>query len=489
LEGKQAEARSRFETAINTSKGKKGPDPLVLNAVGRAIISAHSEKKPQDLDYAISKLNEAAQAAPTNADILLNLGNANRLKVKGGDAITAYNKSLQVSPTMAIAAYRAALLYKTHTSWLSPDGWNNVLDNLNAAVAADPKFAPAYEELYYYNLFAKKDMASAQNYSKLYAANADPSCDNKYLEMQVPIVDKKWADVITIGKQMIAECNGNPNPRVYRSMTVASLGLKDTTAACDYINQFFAKAGDDDILTSDYILRAQSCGRGNWEVMWTEINNAINSDTVLARQIRLINETLDEAKATGNQLFIAMLRMKSYQLRQSKGSPTSPTELVSYMAIPFYLGGAYQKSDSISNEYIKIAPDSIYGYYWSARALQAIDTGANQQGLFVPNFDKALTIALTDTARYKPLGVTAARTLAIYYANIKRDYPKAMEYVQKGKKLDAADPNLLNIEQLLQKYMNKKPGGTTPPKANNTPAAKAAPKTKPQTTGKTAGGK
>src|SRR5438045_321118 len=108
-------------------------------------------------------------------------------------------------------------------------------------------------------------------------------------------------------------------------MIVASVRKKDTTAACDYINQFFAKAESDDVLSSDYILRAQSCGRGNWEVMWTEVNNAVKSDSVLSRQIRLINEYIDDAKASGNQLFVAQLRMLSYQLRQSKGSPTSPT--------------------------------------------------------------------------------------------------------------------------------------------------------------------
>ena len=109
---------------------------MVLNAVGRAIVGAHTEKNKQDLDYALTKLNEAAALAPNNADIYLNLGNANRLKGKGGDAIMAYNKALQLNPTMGVAAYRAAMLYKTHITYKSADGWNTVLENLNAAVLA-----------------------------------------------------------------------------------------------------------------------------------------------------------------------------------------------------------------------------------------------------------------------------------------------------------------------------------------------------------------
>jgi hypothetical protein len=258
-------------------------------------------------------------------------------------------------------------------------------------------------------------------------------------------------------------------------MTVASIGLKDTVTACDYINQFFAKATDDDILSSDYILRAQTCYPKNPAGMRADIVIAVLRDSVLSRQIRLINETIEEVKAgntiTGvesnnTQVFIAELRMLSYQLRGAKNSPTSPTELISYMAIPFYLGGAYQRSDSISNEYIRLAPDSIYGYYWSARAKAAIDTGAMQQGSFVANFQKAIEIGLTDTVRYKTLGITAARTLAIYFANEKKDYPTAMEYVQKGKKFDANDANLLNIEKLLNNYLKKPLPPKTPQKTN-----------------------
>ncbi|MGZ3851016.1 MAG: tetratricopeptide repeat protein, partial [Flavisolibacter sp.] len=70
LQGNAAAARQHFEQAITVSKGRKGNDPVVLDAIGRANVDAYSEsKKLGDLDYAIAKLNEAAQLAPTNADI------------------------------------------------------------------------------------------------------------------------------------------------------------------------------------------------------------------------------------------------------------------------------------------------------------------------------------------------------------------------------------------------------------------------------------
>src|SRR5829696_5538139 len=62
LDNKTAEARQRFESAISLSPGKKGDDPNVLNAIGRANVDA----KAGDVNYAIEKLNAASAAAPNN---------------------------------------------------------------------------------------------------------------------------------------------------------------------------------------------------------------------------------------------------------------------------------------------------------------------------------------------------------------------------------------------------------------------------------------
>src|SRR5829696_1545927 len=137
LEGRASEARQQFEAAIAASKGKKGNDVAILTAVGRSNVQPYSDdKKIGDLDYAIAKLNEAAQLAPTNPDVFLALGNAYRKKHAGGEAVQAYRKAGNFAP----ALYRTGSLYNTQ-------GRTNkdvFIENLNAAIAADPKFAPAY---------------------------------------------------------------------------------------------------------------------------------------------------------------------------------------------------------------------------------------------------------------------------------------------------------------------------------------------------------
>jgi tetratricopeptide (TPR) repeat protein len=450
LEGKAAEARQRFESAITASRGKKGPDPVVLSAIGRANTDAYSvsTRSGGDIDYAISKLNEAAAAAPTNAEVFLNLGNAYKKKGDGGGAVQAYRKAVQINPSLAVASYRTAMLFKTQTSYRQEQGWDVVMENLNTAIAADPKFAPAYEELYYYNLLKKQDFATAESFANKYISSSDPSVENDFLKMQTQYVQNKFTEAIATGKNIIAQTNNSAKPRVYRTMAYSYLGSRDTTAACDYVNQLFAKGTDEDIIGKDYLLHAYSCGRNNPDVIRIDVMKAVQVDSVLSRQLAILNEAIDDAKKGQQKVLEGELRLAHYQLRQQKGAATSPTELISYMSVPFYLGGAYVKADSVAKVYATLLPDSIYGHYWSALALSRIDS-TMQQGLAVPAFERSLQIAETDKVRYQSQGVQSASTLAIYYNNIKTDRTKALNYVQKGLEFDPTNANLLSFQKAL----------------------------------------
>jgi Flp pilus assembly protein TadD len=467
LQGNQPAARQHFEQAITASKGRKGNDPAVLNAIGRANVDAYSDsKKLGDLDYAIAKLNEAAQLAPTNPDIFLNLGNAYRKKHQGSDAVQAYRKAGNFAP----ALYRTAMLYMTQTNYRQPDSWSVVLENLNNVITADPKFAPAYEQLYYYNLLGKQDFPTAESYATKYISSSDPSPENQYFLAQTQFVQKKYNDAITNAKNIISQTNNNPKPRVYRLLAYSYLGNKDTATACQYANEYLAKAKEEDLRGDDYLLHAYSCGKGNPDLIRADIFKAVQMDSVLSRQVMLLNDAAKEAKANGQRLLQGELDLMSYQIR---GKQTNPAELVN-IAVSFFFGGAYQKADSIAKAYSAIAPDSIYGYYWSALSLSAIDT-TMQQGLAMESYQKSLDIAEKDKVRFKSQGIRAAQTLAIYNFNIKNDKTAAAGYVQRGLAFDPTNANLLNI----QKVLNEKPQAPAPQKS--TPATKNT-KTKTEAT-------
>ncbi len=205
LDNKTNEARQRFEAALTASKSKKGDDPNVLNAIGRANVYA----KAGDVAYAIDKLKIATDRDPKNPDITLNLGDAYRKTHDGGLAVTNYDKAIAINPNFARAEFRKAKIYETQKNW------EVYLDDLNKSITMDPKFAPSYYELYYYNLYRQK-YTEADDYAKKYIANTDADVQTDYLRAQTLWAKKDYDQAIGILKNIIAKAGDKTMPRNYK---------------------------------------------------------------------------------------------------------------------------------------------------------------------------------------------------------------------------------------------------------------------------------
>ncbi|QEC56547.1 tetratricopeptide repeat protein [Flavisolibacter ginsenosidimutans] len=468
MEGRAAEARAKFDAALAGSKGKKGNDPSILTAVARANVQPYSDdKKVGDLDYAIAKLNEAAQLAPNNADLFVVLGNAYRKKHQGGDAVQAYRKA----GTFAPALYRTASIYQ------SQQNWDAVLEYLNSTIAADPKFAPAYETLYAYSITEKRDPEAADKWGKLYVSNSDPSADNDYILASTAYVRKDFQGAINIANKILQATNNNPKARVYRLLAYAYQDLKDTAKACDYSNRFLTRAAatNDELLANDYLLHATTCGIGNPVIVQQDIAKALQIDTARSQQVSLLNKFITSARAAGQRDLEANLMLTSAHLR----GQATPAELF-YIGTLFYYTKNFQTSDSVLTAYITAAPDSLQGYYWRGLTRLGIDT-ASTQGLAVPDFEKTVQLAEADKVRFKPQGTQASQLLTIYQANVKHDKAAALAAVAKGLEFDPTNETLLGIQRQLSG------GKTTPPPAKTETKTKTSAdstKTKTKTKGK-----
>jgi len=476
MEGKLPEARQQFETAINASRGKKGADVNVLNAVARANVEAYTEKdKRGDLQYAITRINEAIQQAPNNADLYITLGNAyrkSRTANSGGQAVTAYMKAAQLNSALAQAYYRTAMLYKTQVNYRYPEQWNAVLENLNSAIAADAKFAPAYEELYNYYLLGKKDFATADTYADKFVQNADQTPENQYVKVQTTFVRGNFDQAITEAKDLISKSGASPNPRLYRVLAYSYMGKKDTATACSSVNDLFTRIAEDDVVAQDYILRAQTCNRNNPEMIMQDITKAISIDTIPSKQIALLRDFAKDAKTAGQRNLEATLNKLAYQI---EGPGANVNRLIGDIAVPYYFGGAFAQADSAAAAYSAAAPDSIHGYYWSALARSAMDSGAVPKGLAVAPYEKVLTIAEGDKVRLKSQGIRAAQSLAVYYNNVKEDRNAALAVIQRGLTIDPENKNLKDFQAALQPKAGSK---TTPPTQKTSTSSNSAKDTK-----------
>jgi tetratricopeptide (TPR) repeat protein len=454
IDGKKDEARQMFETAINLSTGKKGADVSVLNAVGRGVVDA----KEGDAAYDIEKLKLAAAKDPKNADVFLNLGDAYRKAHEGGQAVVNYDLATSANPNLARAIYRKAMIYYTQKNW------ELFTDILNKAVTVDPKFAPAYYELYYYNLLRiPPDFTAAQNYATKFTASAEQDPQNDYLVAQTCFAKKDYECAINTAKGIVSKVGAQTKARIYRLLAYAYVGKGDTAGAKQYIDEYFAKAKEEEIIPKDYVLRGQIGGDDN--IVFESYVKAAQMDSVYDSKMKTLQEGVDYFKNKNNKIKEAEMRMV-----QSANKKTPNLSDPFFTGLAFYQGADYRRADSLFKIYQRSFPDSLYGHYYDARANLAMDTTLSVEPYLsnmISGFKRTLEIAANNKVKFKTQAVASSQFLAAIYNNTKKNKDSAVYFLTKGLEFDPENPSLKDFLNQLQKPAGKptKPTGNTPGKS------------------------
>jgi Flp pilus assembly protein TadD len=461
LENKISEARQRFEAAITMTNGKKGGDPVILNAVGRAITESYNEKdKKGDINYAIEKLEAAALRDPKNAEIFVNLGNAYR-KAKpgesGGLAFQNYQKAIDANPNFAPAYDRLAQLF------ISQRNWELYEKYLNDAITKDPRYAPAYYDLYYYKL-GKLDFNAAETYAKKFIETTEQDPQNDYLRVQTLWAKKEYDQAIAGAKNIVAQAGANTKSRVYRLLADATMAKGDTLGAKDYVDQLFAKAKPDELNAKDYLMKAAVYSKvpGQEDAFFTIVNEGVKADTVIENKADLLKWAANVYKVKGQREKEGDLLNMLVSL---KPKPTI-NELFD-VGRAYYFGGAYMKSYEAFKNFQAKYPDEVFGYEWKFNNAKVIDS-TKKDSIAVPDAVALLDFAQKDTAKFKKQYLNAAGYLVQYYANDAHDAPKAIEYVKKMLILDPSNESLKGILEQLQKPAPRQNAPRTQPRTGST---------------------
>ena len=455
IDKKIDEARQQFESALTVSRTKKGDDPIILNAIGRANVDA----KEGNLTYAVEKLEMALQRDPKNADIALNLGNAYRKKDPGqggGRAFENYQKASQINPNFAYPYVRIAALFETQKQW------DLVLENLNKAIQVDPTFSLAYYELFYYYFF-RQDYAQAEVTLNKYIgtrANEDKTEDD-YMYSQLCWAKKDYDCAITKAEGVKAAMGAKVKPRAYKQLAYSYLGKNDFANARTNIDAYFEREKEG-FLPADYQLKAEiyTGGGATCEDVYALYMQGAAADTVVQSKLEFMTKAAEYFKSKNCKLQEANMRMAWFNTRGN----ANPTYLVNF-GILYFQAGAFLQADSVFAKYITLMPDSIYGYDWKGRTNFSIDTTMTVEPYatqFVTNVQKTLAIASTDKVRYKSQGLRAALLLAGYYNNIRSNRDSAYAYVVKGLEIDSTNAQLKGIKEIFDKQPAK---GTQKPPA------------------------
>ncbi|MEO5948548.1 MAG: tetratricopeptide repeat protein [Chitinophagaceae bacterium] len=465
LENKTAEARQKFESALEMTKTKKGYDPDMLLAVGRANVDA----KSGDYKYAIEKL-EMATDKGKNPDIWVQLGDAYRKAGKGeggGEAFKSYNKALEIDPNYGPAYLSLSKIF------VSQKNWSFVLKYLTDAVTKDPKFSIGYVELYDY-YFYRLDFKTAEEQLVKYIDSKKPYTDiaDEYLYAQLCWAKKDFNCAITKAESVVNALGDKTKPRVYRLLADAGLQNNDIVLAKKYSDLFFAKKNPDDVILPDFENKALVLGKSNAssEEVYKTYIEGVSVDTTLDAKLDFLKKGATYFKDQKQREYEAKMIEKVISMR------TAPI-INDYfdLTIAHYFKPDYDKAREIALVMVEKFPAEIYGYEWAYNSAVAIATDSTrevkQDSIGFPSANKLYEFTLRDTVKFKKQYLNSVRFLAAYYINEAKDRDKSLEFFRKWLAVDPANATTIQayIDQ-IEKMPATKPSSQKA--AASKPAAK-----------------
>ncbi|MEO6537503.1 MAG: tetratricopeptide repeat protein [Ferruginibacter sp.] len=445
LEGKTAEARSHFETAISLSQGKSIP---VLNAIGFA--NSNPDSKNGDAAYAIDKLKLATTLKGfKDPEVWANLGDAYRKFADGGNAIKAYQSALALNPNYARAIYRSGRVYQTQgygQEALYTQFYNN-------AIAKDPAYAPVYNTLF--NYYYDTDVPRSAQFLDKWLANSDDDPKACYYRASLKYAQGLFNEAITKSNECITAGGTSPYPNLYGVKALAYNRLGDSVNAKSSYDEYFKHQLTDKIGAGDYSSYATILLKfpGNEEEAGKLVDKAVALDTVEANKVSYLKAIALAYENQKKYKEAADWFSKILTVKKNIGK----TDLY-YAGYDYFRANEFQPSIDVFNKYVAKYPEDIFGYYMIGKANAGVDsTGA--LGLAVPSYEKAIAIgeATSDKEKVKAQLIGAYKYFIEYYYNVKKDQATAITYADKAIALDPSDTQLVANRELISKNDPKAP--------------------------------
>lgn len=445
LEGKNAEARQRFEAAITSTKGKRGAENAnILNAIGRA--EADGSSQIGDPQYGIDVLTRAKAIDLTNPDIDMNLGLC-YLKLtsdKGGEAVEAFRDATIRDPKYAAAYWRIGRVYRSQNNITSMNEW------FGKAIAADPAFAPVYHD--YFEYYQERDINAAKEFLDKYVANADKDCNTEFFVGDYLFRAGKYQESLAKADEMSnGECKDYPRLPLLYAYDYNRLG--DSAKSLGYLQKFLVTMPASQLKPTDYAFAGQvfKSMTGYEDSAVSYLSKAVEMDTVLKNKLKYIDTIAFLYKKINKPAERLEWLKKSYAMNPNPSNRDI-----------FDLGDAalaqkdFMLADTMFQKYQEKYPDQIYGYKGLVDVAQAMDTTGTLAVLPMNNY---INFLLSDTTKY---GTTIAYYHALlggYYINQKQDYDSSIMQFQQALQYDPTNPQYKQYLDILIKARDKKKNG------------------------------
>ena len=436
IEGKTADARQRFETAISLTKGK---NVEVLTAIGKANL-----EKGGDAAYGIEKLKLATTLKGFKDPFThIYMGDLYRGMMNGGEAVKSYENALMVDPKNAIAKHKIGKIYLTQGA----EQRDIFLGKFNDAVTDDPTFTPALYDLYVF--YFSRDVYKATQYFNEYKKHAEPGPAIDYEEASLQFAAGDFNNAIVKADNLLNTQGDKADARLYRLKGYSYDKLGDSVKALAMMEVFFQKATPDQINPDNYVVAAYNAAKTKAEDSKIDFffSKAIDADTLASNKVTFAKRAADFYKKSGNTVKSAEWLTKVLSINPK----LSKVDLYN-AGFENFKATEYMRADSIFSIYKTNYPNEVYGHYWSFRSLSVIDS-TMEQGLAIPDCESFISVAEGDKAKNKSTLVTAYGYLAGYTANIKKDLAGASAYLDKIIEIDPNNQDAIKNRDIIQKAL------------------------------------
>lgn len=429
-ENKPEEAKAKFAAA----EAATGKNADVLLAVARAAIDAKSDNH----DYAIGIINKALALKNVNktaAYILM--GNAYRKMVDGSNAYINYRSATEADPKNVIPYLQMGRMYQTQKSF--PE----MLESYDKVIATDPAFAPVYLSLY--NHYSLTDVNKAKEYLDKYIANTDADCNVELFAADYLFKIGKYSEALTKSAELESgNCKAEIGLRLKILNAYCYERLKDSVNAKKSIEEFMQQEQPDKIQPNDYEIAATVFAKfaGSEEKAIEYMNKAFENDN--AGRVNYLLKIIDLYKKLNNTQQIAATWDRLFTVKAKPSNVDLYNRAMAHMAIL-----NYTFADSLWQQYKEKYPDQIYGYTYRIKCNEALDTSM-LLGLAVPHYESMVAFANRDTVKYKPQLISSLYKLVLYYGNISKDKPKAIEYLTQYLLFDPTNEEAKKILEKLK---------------------------------------
>jgi len=451
-----AAAKQKFEAAATATQGRNGD-------VARAIADANSSVKGGDHGYALSTMekllnNEGRkkkeQYTATAADYI-ELGDAYRVLggENGGKAISTYDKALELEPNNAEAIMKQGLVnYNAKLLQEAVNDWTK-------ATNTDPKYAPAFFELFEFYITPKKNQLSwdkAAEYLQKYMEVGDPAdkLKNEYYLAAISFYKKDYDAAINKAKTVLPQVPAEEKGKFTRLLADAYLQKGDSMTAKQTIDEYVKTAGESKLEPNDYKLLSEIYGR-------VKIKDSVQAAVVdsLASLYLEKYASLDTTKDVDHYREVAekFKTLRDYdrsaewygKLTTDFTDEQNTGKIQDYFwkgTMEIYANKPKNADSTFGTFVSKYPTQEALGLYWRGRANMLNDKEA-KEGSAVPYFTKFFEVG--GESKVKPnLLMYPYQYMMIYYYN-KEDKTNLKTWMDKVLSLNPNDPAAKQIQENL----------------------------------------